>query len=263
MRPPVLWAVMVACLVAMPPVVLHAAITVTSKFAASVSSSTADFDSSTDFGGNSASVSIGGGALGIACVTSVDTVTPNTPILTQTGQTWTAITGTPYIYGPTSLRKWTAFYTVGTGSAASNVRIDHVDAQTGASMHIVELQGANTISPFLQTAVTTTTNGIVDGGTFTSTALSALTANSIVIFCVGTNQDRTWGIESGWTGIFLTGATGPIIENDLLYRVNGSDTTPSTTLTGGSTDAGGIAFEIAIAGAASSGGLLLGMGDRQ
>lgn len=251
-------------------VVLHAAITVTEKLTMSTTDNCGSGGACTAYVTNSGTWTTNAGAstfslatneLGVcfAFHTDADLTANEFGNLTQTGQTWTLDSvanqpqgnsiGTPV----TEVDVWTS---PGTGSSAAALTMTYGDAHTGLVLSCFALAGAKLTCCALQNKT-----GAADGtSTGTVTMDNAMTAGAILMFGSGSGSTNNFNAEAG----YATGAQGsyatPAMLARVQYRTDGSDSTPTLTLSSGTNNQVSYAVELPVAVSNTCfGALLLGM----
>jgi hypothetical protein len=259
-RPPVLLALVCLLLLAIPPVVLRAAITVTEMYVGGVTTNASSYTSNS--GGTnpltgsagSSPFAIATGAVLLCGVTWSDSDAPDSPVLVHDGTTLTASLGVSYESGVAAK----LYYAAGP-LASSHVSFTVSEAQTGMGVACYEVAGADVSSPILQEKAgedddTTGHSITMDDARTTGAVLFHWTAANAA---VGTRTPEYAGIGS------LAQYDSPSARGVMQWDIGGSDTTPLMT-TANVVDSGQVAIEIAIAptGGTKPQMLMLGVGEQ-
>jgi hypothetical protein len=258
-RPPVLLALVCLLLLAIPPVVLRAAITVTEKYVGATTTNATSY--STDSGGTnpltaaagSAPFSIASDALLVCGVAWSSSVTP-TPALVHDSVTLDSTGGVNFDTGV-----FVKVYYRSGPLASSHVSMSAGSTMTGVTIACYDVAGANVGAPILQTEIgeddATTTHSITMDG--------ARTANSVLMHWLGHNG--VGGLASVEYGAVGTASTysSPSMFGRMQWDIGGADITPLMT-SSNAVNSGQVAVEIAVASASGTKPqmLMLGVGEQ-
>jgi hypothetical protein len=262
-RPPVLLALVALLLLAIPPVVLQAAITVTEVYVGSVTTNTSGAYT-TDSGGTnpltsaagSSPFSIASGSL-LMCGVAFTGTAPVLVTVTHDSTSLTSV-GLP---GQFEADYYAPVYYASGPLASSHVSIDvTTGTATGMGIACYEIAGVSVGSPIIQTK---SSSGVNDATAHTITLDGARTANSALMYWGAWNGAvGTLTPEYGAEGTAVSYAT-PDVRGKMQWDIGGADTTPLWT-TGNVLDSGLSAIEIAVASATTGKAqmLMLGVGEQ-
>jgi hypothetical protein len=259
-RPPVLLALCVLLLLAIPPVVLQAAIVVTEKYVGDTSASAVSY--TTNVGGTGPmTAEAGSGPFSIAtgsllhCGVVWTGTTPGTVSLTYDGDTMTQIATTTFSTGYAV----SVHYITGP-RASSHVQITPSNTLTGIGLACYEVAGVDTGSPVIQSKGATIAQGVTNQHTLTMD--SPRTPNSVLFHWLGVDGSPTFNtVEYDFISSLTYGT--PSTRGFMQWDIGGSDITPLIT-TNTNNASGNYAVEFA---QASAGGgtkpsmLMLGVGE--
>jgi hypothetical protein len=259
-RPPVLLALCVLLLLAVPPVVLQAAIVVTEKYVGFTSVATSSY--TTNVGGTgpltattgTVPFSLPAGSLLYCAVVWTTGSTPGTVSLTYDGDTMTPSATTTY----NTTDGVSAHYVIGP-RASSHVQITPSGSPNGIGLACYEVAGVDTGSPVIQTKAL----ALGSTSSHTLTMDSPRTPNSVLFHWLGIDASPTFNsVEYSGVGTSLDYGT-PSTRGKMHWDIGGSDITPLIT-TNTSPPSGNYAVEFAQASAGvgtKPQGLMLGVGE--
>jgi hypothetical protein len=262
-RPPVILAVVCLLLLAIPPVVLQAAITVTEKYVGATTANTSSY--TTNIGGTgpltaavgSAPFSIAAGSILLCGNVRTSGGTVGTVTLTYDGDAMTQLTTSTF----DTNAGYSVYYIVGP-RASSHVDITPSAAANGMGLACYEVAGVDTGSPVIQVKESGTP---VNQTTHTITMDGPRTGNSVLFSWIAMSSQPTT-ITEEYTGVAASSVlySTPSTRAKMQWDINGSDITP-TWVTSANAFSMHYGVELAMASAGGGSkpqGLLLGVGER-
>lgn len=161
---------------------------------------------------------------------AVNSSTASAPPLTGNGLTWVNI---GFYTNATTSHRIAVYRALGASPTAGSVTATYTVSQGGCSIFVVSVTGASTSGTNGSGAIVQIDGASADGSTTAAVTLAPLAASgaNAVIACVVDNilhsSDNT--PEAGWTELVETSLGSPNTGIQIVYRLNTTDNTVTTT----------------------------------
>lgn len=184
------------------------------------------------------------GRLYLLFVSNAKATTPEEATATGTSQTWTKVDGLTFNTVGTPTQRITVYRFLAASTFSATTTISFGATQLGISSHIYEITGMDATGTNGSGAIVQAVSNSADATANPNVTMAAISSGSNAVVSYFANDINPFGgtVEAGWTQDFNTGYASPDRGDYSMYRIGGSDNTP--TVTAASSDWAGIAIEI-------------------